>query len=78
MVMHSSLEYIYADMHCPICGREFVVPDRERWVYKTGSFGTAKYYCRWSCLQKARKDEETKKKRKDDEYESAGDSWKFD
>ena len=42
----------FLEKECPLCGKTFIPPRMELWVYKTGSV----YLCSWKCLQKWRGD----------------------
>lgn len=45
----------FIERKCPVCGKEFIVPDLETWAYKRPEPGypPIRHYCSWGCLQKA-------------------------
>ena len=51
---------------CPVCGKEYLVPDVASWAYvmwamkKTG--GVKVYFCSWGCLRKWEKEHQPKRK----------------
>lgn len=59
---------------CPVCGKEFLVPDVAVWAYKlheTNSAGTVllKYFCTWGCLRKWEAENKPKRMRSYDTKE---------
>lgn len=47
---------------CPVCGREFTIPDVDMWVFKRGRGN--KVLCSWGCLREY----DRRKKAKTREY----------
>ena len=54
-------EYMVLDSTriCPVCMKEFFIPDIEQWAYKHWETNKKKkriYFCSWGCMRKYEKD----------------------
>lgn len=64
----ANMDAILPIYECVKCGKKFVVPNREKYAYKgkvkvghgKGSVTLRAYYCSWSCLRAAEREEEEK------------------
>lgn len=58
----------FEEMICPVCSKEFSVPDPGMWAFKIWNSRTSRYkcVCRWSCQRRYEKElEEEKQKKKE-------------
>lgn len=50
--------------HCPICGKEYDIPDVEVWVYKKSRKSAGDlYFCSWKCMRRYENDHKPKSER---------------
>jgi len=50
------MESYYRELICPVCGKDFVVPDIGQWIYKVrDKNNNRKAICSWKCLQEYRR-----------------------
>ncbi len=41
----------FIEFTCPVCGKPFIVADREQWVYLKRTTKKRIYLCSWHCLR---------------------------
>jgi len=58
-------DLLYKERKCYKCGKHFIVPSPEEWVFKRRINNYPKYFCSWSCIRKYDMNQGTKAERQE-------------